>query len=62
MKNIIITGAASEVGKTDAKELINKNLILIDINKENINNVFIRYLIQFNYFASKFFLGKYILI
>ena len=37
MKNIIITGAASGVGKAVAKELINENLILIDIDKENLN-------------------------
>lgn len=37
MKNIIITGAASGVGKAVAKELINENLILLDIDKENLN-------------------------
>ena len=37
MKNIIITGAASGVGKAVAKQLINENLILIDIDKENLN-------------------------
>jgi len=37
MKNIIITGAANGVGKAIAKELINENLILIDIDKENLN-------------------------
>ena len=36
MKNIIITGAASGVGKAVAKELLNENLILIDIDKENL--------------------------
>ena len=36
MKNIIITGAASGVGQAVAKELLNENLILIDIDKENL--------------------------
>lgn len=36
MNNIIITGAASGVGKAVAKELINENLILLDIDKENL--------------------------
>ena len=40
MKNIIITGAASGVGKAVAKELINESLILLDIDEENLNKTF----------------------
>ncbi|MBE6138222.1 MAG: SDR family oxidoreductase [Firmicutes bacterium] len=37
MRNIIITGAASGVGKAVVKELKNENLILLDIDKENLH-------------------------
>lgn len=36
MKNVIITGAANGVGKAVAKILKNENLILIDVDKENL--------------------------
>ena len=39
MKNIIITGAGDGVGKTIAKMLKNENLILVDIEKENLESV-----------------------
>lgn len=39
MKNIIITGAGDGVGKAVAKMLKSENLILVDIDKENVENV-----------------------
>lgn len=39
MKNIIITGAGDGVGKTIATMLKNENLILVDIEKENVEKV-----------------------
>ena len=39
MKNIIITGAGDGVGKSIAKMLKNDNLILVDIEKENVEKV-----------------------
>ena len=39
MKNIIITGAGDGVGKAVATMLKNENLILIDIDKKNVENV-----------------------
>lgn len=39
MKNIIITGAANGVGRTIAETLKDNNLILIDSDKENLENI-----------------------
>ncbi len=39
MKNIIITGAGDGVGKAVATMLKNENLILVDIEKENVEQV-----------------------
>lgn len=39
MKNVIITGAANGVGKAVANKLKNQNLILIDIDKNNLQKV-----------------------
>ena len=39
MKNIIITGAGDGVGKAVADMLKNENLILVDIEKENVETV-----------------------
>ena len=39
MKNIIITGAGDGVGKTVAKMLKNENLILVDIERENVEKL-----------------------
>lgn len=39
MKNIIITGAGDGVGKAVAKLLKNENLILVDIEKENVESL-----------------------
>ena len=39
MKNIIITGAGDGVGKAIATLLKNENLILVDIEKDNIDKV-----------------------
>ena len=39
MKNIIITGAGDGVGKAVATMLKNENLILVDIEKENVENI-----------------------
>ena len=39
MKNIIITGAGSGVGKSVAEMLKNENLILVDISKDSVANV-----------------------
>ena len=39
MKNIIITGAGDGVGKSIATMLKNENLILVDIEKDNVEKV-----------------------